>query len=212
MKTFLSEMTRNEELWQAIISSAVTVLREGGVAVLPTETSYMLAVNATDLQAIDRIRTLKGRPLDMQFSVAFADVSKASMWTVWDSVAQKLAARFLPGPLTIILPKRLKCPPVHASEGQTLGVRIPDFPPLLDILDRVDFPVTATSANPHGGPEPYSPEMCISNVNFFLDIGTLPRNTPSTIIDVSGAIPRIIREGAISAQRILSFLNRSETE
>ncbi len=192
--------------WMHFMATVRDVLSRGGLAILPTETSYMLAADASNEQAIRRLRSVKQRPDDQALSVAFATVELARKWTHWDSRAMLLANRFLPGPLTLILPIRDDVAPLYVSKGGWIGVRIPLLEPLLDILSLIDFPVTATSANPHGMPEPFTIGQCVSDGDVIWDAGVLPPNRPSTIVSLAGHPPECIRTGAISERCILEAL------
>ncbi len=160
-------------------------LRSGGLVILPTETSYMLAGDARNHQTIQRLRRLKSRPAEQNMSVIFSSVSQAENWTIWNENARMIGMRYLPGPLTLILPLK-EGVSQYASDSGNLGVRIPGHPFLLNLFRDVDFPVTATSANPHGSEEPYETSACVSPVDVVWDAGKLDPEPPSTILDLSG--------------------------
>ncbi|MBN1355544.1 threonylcarbamoyl-AMP synthase [bacterium] len=187
----------------------IDVIRRGGVAVVPTETSYMLAADVTNRHAVERASALKIRPPGHSFTVAFWSRDGAARWTVWDDRAEKLARVFLPGPLTLILNIRPDAPVQFAARGRTLGIRIPGFDPLLHLLERTDIPVTATSANPHGGPEPYRIEDCVPGADIYWDMGVLAENRPSTIVDLTVRLPVIRREGSIPGEVIFGVLDEA---
>jgi L-threonylcarbamoyladenylate synthase len=181
-------------------------IHSGGIAIVPSETSYMLAVDACNMAAVDRLRRIKSRPVEMQISVAFAGVESVRKWVIWNSTAERLARRFLPGALTMILPLKQDLNRLVCVTGNTLGIRVPGLRFLRDLLETVNVPVTATSANPHGGPEPYSLERCVVPVDLTIDAGALKPGPVSTVIDISGIRPEILREGAISALDISESL------
>jgi L-threonylcarbamoyladenylate synthase len=172
-------------------------LCRGGIVILPTETSYMLGADAGNRKAMDRLRRLKNRPMLQNISIMFSSLEKARSWVCWTETAESIARRYLPGPLTMILPVKPGARQ-FASAGGSLGIRIPGNPYLLDLLADVDFPVTATSANPHGEAEPYCVEACVSPVDVVWDAGKLDPEPPSTILDLASDLPRILRQGAIS--------------
>lgn len=163
---------------------------------MPTETSYMLGGDAGRMETMLRLRRLKGRPSNQNLSVMFSSVEKAARWTDWNDLARRLAERYLPGPITLILPLKAATRQ-YATADQTLGIRIPGHPFLLDLLEPLEFPVTATSANPHGGIEPYTADACVSPVDVVWDAGELFPDPPSTIVDLAGDSPRVIRQGSI---------------
>jgi L-threonylcarbamoyladenylate synthase len=200
------------DLWFELTRCVIHVLRGNGVAVLPSETSYMLAGNACNKSVVERIQKLKNRPAGMDISVAVASPEAARKWVEWPGEAQKFADAFLPGPLTLILPKRISVNCNFASSGDSLGIRIPGHRGLLNIISRLDFPVTATSANVHGRPEPFSVEDCVSGADFVWDAGNLPQNPPSTIVSLVAGNFHIIREGAITRDDLLNILKHSNDE
>ncbi len=184
----------------ALKERVVRLLKSGGVVVLPSETSYMLAGNACLKSTVQRIRRLKNRPPGQVFSVAVSSVEKAKRWAEWNDRAEILAKRFLPGPLTLILPVKQDAPEIFAAGSDTIGLRIPGHALLLYILDDLEFPVTATSANVHGAPEPYSVRDVVQSVDLICDAGDLPVHPPSTIVDITGIPARFIRKGPISLE------------
>lgn len=194
----LSGLTTESVYWKQRIRPVVLeTLRRGGIVILPTETSYMLGADAGRKKAMDRLRRLKNRPALQNISVMFNCVEKARNWVCWTEKADSAARMYLPGPLTMIL--RVK-PGARqfASDSGSLGIRIPGNLYLLDLLADVDFPVTATSANPHGEAEPYCIDACVSPVDVVWDAGKLDPEPPSTILDLTCDPPRILRQGAIS--------------
>lgn len=196
----------------ASLTAAVDALRAGHVVVHPTETCYGLACDLANPDAVARVFALKRRPSNMPVSALFASVDDAKNYVVWNDEAEKLAAEHLPGPLTMILPMREDAPfslsPLPPSPiggegnergvGETLGVRISSHPTAMALVRAFGSPISTTSANLHGKPNPYSlddiraqfPEEDLRDV-VLLDGGTLPNRPPSKIIDL--ATGRIIR-------------------
>ena len=160
-------------------------IRAGGLALFPADTVYGLAVDPGNEDAIERMYALKGRPREKKSAV---------MYFLVDAVPDfpDAARRLLPGPITVIL-----------ADGR--GIRVPDQP----LLAGVKIPVLQTSANPSGGPDPKRLEevdpRIREGVDLEIDGGELP-GTPSTVVDLSGEEPRIVREGAVSAARIRELL------
>ena len=156
-------------------------IRGGGIVLFPADTVYGLAVDPQNDDAIERMYALKGRPREKK---------SALMYFLIDAVPDlpDAAKRLLPGPVTVIL-----------ADGR--GIRVPDQPQLAGI----GIPVLQTSANPSGGPDPRRLEdvdpRIRQGVDLEIDGGELP-GTPSTVVDLSGEEPRILREGAVSAARI----------
>jgi L-threonylcarbamoyladenylate synthase len=160
-------------------------IRAGGIVLFPADTVYGLAVDPDNEDAIERMYAIKGRPREKR---------SALMYFVVDAVPDlpEEARKLLPGPVTVILP-----------DGR--GIRVPDGPVLATI------PVLQTSANPSGGPDPRRLEDVDPNIRAAVDLeidgGELP-GTASTVVDLSGDEPRILREGAVPAPRILELLRR----
>jgi L-threonylcarbamoyladenylate synthase len=160
-------------------------IRAGGVVLFPADTVYGLAVDPGNEEVIERMYALKGRPREKKATL---------MYFLIDDVPDlpEAARKLLPGPVTVIL-----------TDGR--GIRVPDGPRLATV------PVLQTSANPSGGPDPrrledVDPEIR-AGVDLEIDGGELP-GTPSTVVDLSGEEPRIVREGAVSAERIRELLRR----
>lgn len=160
-------------------------MRAGGVALFPADTVYGLAVDPENEAAIARMYALKDRPREKR---------SALMYFLVDAVPDlpEAARKLLPGPVTVILP-----------DGR--GIRVPDQP----LLSGVTLPVLQTSANPSGGADPRRLEDVDRSIRAAVDLeidgGELP-GTPSTVVDLSGAEPRIVREGAVPAHRIRELL------
>lgn len=190
-------LTLDDTRWRdSICPAVVQVLSEGGLVILPTETSYMLGGDATRFDTMQRLRVMKDRPGTMDISVMFSSIGKAMCWTVWSDTARMLGRKYLPGPLTMVLPLRSGVTQ-FASHGGFLGIRIPRHPFLQDVLRQVDFPVTATSANPHGGPEPYDTRRCVTGADLVWDSGCLKPNPPTTIVKIANDTLEILRRGSI---------------
>ncbi len=160
-------------------------VRSGGIALFPADTVYGLAVDPRNEEAVEHMYRLKGRPREKK---------SALMYFLVDAVPDlpDAARKLLPGPITVIL-----------ADGR--GIRVPDQP----LLAGVTIPVLQTSANPSGGPDPRRLEdvdpRIREGVELEIDGGELP-GTPSTVVDLSGEEPRVVREGAVSAARIRELL------
>ncbi|MBN1297615.1 Sua5/YciO/YrdC/YwlC family protein [bacterium] len=196
IKATFDELRIDPDLWICTLRPAITnTLLAGGLAVLPTETSYMLGGDATNVQTMERLRQLKNRSMNHDISVMVADIETARRWTVWSPAAMQIGTTALPGPLTLVLPLRSDALQ-FASRSPYLGIRIPGMPYLLDLLRSLPFPVSATSANPSGSPEPYDVSRCVSPVDLVWDAGRLTCNTPSTVMRVDDESVTVLRQGA----------------
>ena len=187
--------------WTDMKTRIFDVLKQGGVAILPTETSYMLAGNGCNAKTVQRILRLKNRPDGMSMSCAFPSWEAATRYIQSNPAAERLQEKFLPGPLTLVLPL-MEGIKVYATATEYLGIRIPGLDALLEILAMFDFPVTATSANPHGSVEPYRVDQCVQEVDLIWDAGELGHQPPSTIIRIEPGECQILREGIIPGDRI----------
>lgn len=176
-----------------IIEKAVSVLSHDGLVVYPTDTVYGLGADALSDEAILKVYAAKQRPLGMPVSIAVSDfemlgaVSKPEPWM------QGFIGKFLPGPVTVILPARNCIPEVLTGGTGMIGVRIPSHVTAQQIIERFDGPITATSANLHGARDPRSRDEVTVAYELFVDGGNLP-GTPSTVVDLSSKT--IVRAGA----------------
>ena len=174
-------------------AAALQVLREGGVVAHATETCYGLACDMSDTTAVARLFAIKQRRGDQPVSALFSSVEAAKQFVTWNERAEELAKEGLPGPLTIILPLRPGAP--HRlfptpNGGDSLGVRVSPHPVALRLVTEFGRPVSTTSANVSGGPNPYSAaeiERQFSGMEaqpeLILDSGALPEVPPSTVVD-----------------------------
>jgi len=188
------------------ISEAITALRHGNLVVYPTDTLYGLAADIFNEDAIRRVFDIKKRPLDVPLPVAVSTVDEMETVAVVNGKARRLAERFLPGPLTLILQKQSCVPAVVTGERDNIAVRIPDHTIALALLSQYG-PLTVTSANVHGTETPsiineIKMQFNTNDIAAYLDAGRLV-GLPSTIVDVTTECPKILREGRISKQAIL---------
>jgi L-threonylcarbamoyladenylate synthase len=174
---------------------AAQLLRSGAVIAFPTDTVYGLGASADDEVARRRVFQIKGRPVGMPLILMVAAESQLEGYVHVDSRAEAMMGRWWPGPLTLIL---------HAVGGGTLGVRIPKHKVALGLL-RHAGPLMTTSANLHGrDPAMTAVEAAaLTGVMAVLDGGTAPGGTASTVLDLTGPEPHVLREGAIPAPELL---------
>jgi L-threonylcarbamoyladenylate synthase len=177
------------------LTRAAQLLRGGGVVAFPTETVYGLGADASDDIARRRIYKIKGRPVGMPLILMAAAESQLIGWVHLDSRAEEIIRRWWPGPLTVIL---------HALGGGTLGVRIPKHAVALELL-RASGPLMTTSANLHGKEPAMTADEAgeLPDLSAVLDGGRAPGGTASTVLDLTGPEPHILREGAIPAADLL---------
>jgi L-threonylcarbamoyladenylate synthase len=199
----------------AAIARAVTVLRRGGLVALPTETVYGLAADAKNEAAIRSIFAAKGRPADHPVIVHVPDASALAQWAdpVPDA-AQALARRFWPGALTMVLKRRSQVSDLITGGQDTVGLRCPAHPWAQAVLKAFGGAVAAPSANRFGRISPTTAQHVIDDlgvkpqgaVDLVLDGGPCPVGIESTIVDLSGERPRLLRPGAISRDQLEAAL------
>lgn len=191
------------------ISHAVDVLTQGGVVAFPTDTVYGLGAKAFMKQSVGRLYTIKGREHGKAIAVLIANPEQLGDITQKPSeAAQRLARRFWPGPLTLVLPRHPHIPRSLAP-GETIGVRMPDHPVALALLKEAG-PLGVTSANLSGEVNASSATEVFSQLNgrihLIIDGGQAPGGVPSTVLDMTGEMPSILRSGPISEAELLATL------
>ena len=191
------------------LATAIDILTSGGMVAFPTDTVYGLGALAFDEQAVSRISDVKGRGTGKPFAVFISDISQLNRVAAGvSSNCEKLARRFWPGPLTIVLPRHTSIPDA-VTPMSTVGVRIPSFAPTLELL-KLTGPLAVTSANMSGKSSPSTARgvqaQLDGKIPLILDGGVTPGGIPSTVVDCSEMSPVIIREGPISLEQILNAL------
>lgn len=185
----------------------VGIMRGGGLVAVPTETVYGLAGNGLDEKAVAEIYEVKGRPEVKPLSLMVHDA--ASMERYCENVppqAYTLAKRFWPGPLTIVMKAKPCVPEIVRAGGETVGLRCPDHPLTLELLEKSGVPFAAPSANPSGEPSPKNADSVLKyfdgKIDAVLDGGECGIGCESTLIDLSRTPYRILRQGALPADEI----------
>ncbi len=189
------------------LQKAVSILKNGGVIACPTDTVYGLGADAFNEEAVRRIYQIKQRPFDQPLSVLIAEMSELNRLTeTFPEAARVLADRFWPGGLTLVVSKSASIPDWVTAGGDTVAVRIPDHPITLDLIRALGNPLIGTSANLSGYPSVTSAEEVRAQmggaVDFILDGGVCPGGIESTVVDVTGQFPVVLRKGAISRDEI----------
>jgi L-threonylcarbamoyladenylate synthase len=191
----------------ATIARAAALLGQGQVVSFPTETVYGLGANALDPAAIKRIYEIKGRPAYNPLIVHVADAAAARrLVTAWPEAAEKLAQRWWPGPLTLVLPKSREVPVEVTAGLGTVGLRVPAHPVALAVLKAAGVPVAAPSANRSGELSPTTAAHVQQSlgdlVPMILDGGPTAVGIESTVIDLSDRVPMLLRPGMITREEI----------
>ena len=193
------------------IRRAAEILRAGGLVAFPTETVYGLGADASNRDAIARLYRVKGRPVDHPMIVHFAHAAGAFEWAreVPDS-ARTLAARFWPGPLTLVLKRARRAGDFVTGGQDEIGVRVPAHPVAHELLVAFGAGLAAPSANRYGRISPTTAQHVRddlgADVDFVIDGGACAIGIESTIVDVSGERPRLLRPGGVSVAELESAL------
>ncbi len=195
------------------VSRAADAMRRGEVVAFPTDTVYGLGTALHSRAGIARIFALKGRAGDKALPVLIGDAGDLPrvVATVPD-LAMRLIEHFWPGPLTLVLPRHPDVPDEVAPGRSSLGVRLPDYEPTLDLLRAVGGPVASSSANRSGAPPALRPQDVLSQfptgLTAVLDGGPAPGGVASTVLDLTDPeLPVVLREGAIARAALESVLH-----
>lgn len=180
------------------ISKAAEAVRNGSLVIFPTETVYGIAANLLNDKAIESLYKVKGRPAGKPFTVHIADISMVEkMRCKMPEAALKLAKKFWPGPLTLVL---------KSEDGNTVGFRMPANAIALELIKLSGVPVVAPSANLSGSPAPTSAEEAAKDlsqkVDMILDGGKTHVGVESTVVDMTVSPPKVLREGAIRREEL----------
>ena len=197
----------NTKRYISCTDELVGIMRVGGLVAVPTETVYGLAGNGLDEKAVAEIYEVKGRPEVKPLSLMVHDA--ASMERYCENVppqAYTLAKKFWPGPLTIVMKAKPCVPEIVRAGGETVGLRCPDHPLTLELLEKSGVPFAAPSANPSGEPSPKNADSVLKyfdgKIDAVLDGGECGIGCESTLIDLSRTPYRILRQGALPADEI----------
>jgi L-threonylcarbamoyladenylate synthase len=196
------------------LKTGVEVLKNHGVVAYPTDTLYGLGAAFNDLEAVERVFDIKGRPRNAALPLLVAsheDVEQVAVGlNPW---AEILMEAFWPGPLTLVVPSAQATPDVVTGGSGTVAVRMPDHPVPQALVRGLGCPITGTSANPTGGSDPATAEdvrrALGDRVDCVIDGGPAPIGQPSTVIDLTGKRPRLIRAGALTVEAIEEAISES---
>lgn len=203
-----------------IVRETVAVLKKGGLVIFPTETMYGIGALATDQDAINKLLAYKTRREGKPLSIAVDSREMAEEYVEVNKIAENLYQSFLPGPLTVVSKSKGTVAKGVESEIGTIGIRIPDYPLIVDIITALGKPITATSANASYKKRPYSISDIWENisekqknlVDLILDAGTLPTREPSTVVDTTLNQEVILRQGNIKLTPVLEKTTHSPEE
>ncbi len=189
------------------LNRAAALIRGGGIVAFPTETVYGLGASALDVTALEKIFKAKGRPSDNPLIVHIAAFSQLEQVAVdVPERAEKLAEYFWPGPLSLVLPKSRAIPDLVSGGLATVAVRMPDHPVALELIRRAGVPLAAPSANRSGRPSPTSYQHVLEDLTGRIDAVLKARSckigVESTVLDLTGSVPVILRPGGISREAL----------
>lgn len=190
-----------------VINLAATVLRDGGIVVFPTETVYGLGALADSKFGPHEMFEVKVRPTTMPIPLLVETEDALDTWGMdVPEYAHRLAREFWPGALTIVVKASDRVPKDFRAPDGTIGVRSPDNEVVMELIQSAGGPLFATSANTHGNPPPSSCEeiepRIVAHADVVIDGGETEHQQQSTVVDCTGAEPRVVRQGAISEERI----------
>ncbi len=196
-----------------LLTRAVETLRRGGVIALPTETVYGLAANCEDELAVRRVFAIKGRPATHPLIIHIARAGELGAWARdVPPEAWRLAEAFWPGPLTLVLPRTARATDAVTGGQDTVAVRVPQHPLALAVLDALGGGVAAPSANRFGKVSPTTAEHVRADlgaeVDLLLDGGPCTVGLESTIVDLSGGAPAVLRPGGLPLEELERVLGR----
>lgn len=199
--------------WRTIIE----VLKKNGLVVFPSDTVYGALVDATDRNAVTKLLQFKNRPPGKAISIFVSDLEMAGFYVKINNKQKKILKELIPGPLTIALPSRHQTDSRLESEKGTLAIRLPLFDPIVSLVSQYKKPLTATSANLGGYPPHYSIDSLLKQlpkkkqemIDLIVDLGKLPYNKPSTVIDLSEERLKILRHGDLNFINTKTWISAS---
>ncbi len=185
------------------------MLKTGGVIVFPTDTLYGLGADPFSSPALERVCSIKGRPPGMALPLLVSGWEQASLVARrLPEAGAALAGKFWPGALTLVLPKCPQVPDLITGGGDTVAVRMPDHEVPLALACELGGPITGTSANRSGGPDLLTVQALEAElggqVDYIISSPAALGGIPSTVVDITGKAPRLVREGALPFRDVLS--------
>jgi L-threonylcarbamoyladenylate synthase len=195
------------------IQKAAQIIQDGGLVAFPTETVYGLGADATNPLAVARVFEVKNRPQFDPLIVHVADLRQAEILvTRFPKNAFKLAEKFWPGPLTLVLPKGSVIPDLVTSSLPSVALRVPHHPLALELIQASGRPIAAPSANPFGGISPTTAQHVRRSlgekIDFILDGGPCLIGVESTVISFMGEIPVLLRPGGLTLEEIEAVIGK----
>jgi L-threonylcarbamoyladenylate synthase len=198
--------TRLSASIQEQVEKGIAILKNGGVIAFPTDTVYGLGASSDIDAAVERVYRIKGRPRHMALPLLLANVSQLDKVAVSiPASARLLADKFWPGPLTLVLPKSDAVSDIISGDGATVAVRVPAHPIPTALARGLGTPIVGTSANLSGQPSALTAEEARNQLGDKVDLiieGDCPGGRESTVVDLTGESPVILRQGALSREEL----------
>ena len=196
------------------LERALATLEAGGTVIYPTDTLYALGCNALNTSALSRVFDIKKRVYTAAVPVLVQNVVWARELVHIDNRGERIMTDFWPGQVTVVAKKKEMVPAMATGGGQTLGLRAPNHPFAQKLLAAFGYPLCGTSANLSGNRPSQDPQeiariflKASRRPDLMIDVGVLPSSEPSTVVEVTGAHPRIVRQGAVRADKLFSYLS-----
>ncbi len=210
MQTLRLDMTQD---YLPVVDRTVQVLADGQAVAMPTDTLYGLTCNALDVRAVGRVFDIKHRSYVKALPMLVKDLGWARELAYIDPEHERLLDALWPGKVTFVFLRRDMVPAMLCGGGQTVGIRVPRDEFVQSVLQHLGYPIAATSANLSGQESARDGAQVIDTFaasmpqpQLIVDAGILELSAPSTVVDLSGRQPRILRQGAVRADKILSLL------
>ena len=193
-----------------VIAEAAAMVRAGGLVIYPTETVYGLGADACSDEAVAKVFAAKVRPIEDPISIAVSSLEMALQFTRITPKAEVVFKKFLPGALTVVLRAKPTISKLLMAGTGKVGVRVPDHPVALKLLDFVGGPITSTSANISGMPAPSTVKGALvqigKSVDLAIDAGRCKLGAPSTVVDLTVEPFEVLREGPVAVKEIRKAL------
>ena len=200
---------------EEVSTDVAGILRSGKVVIYPTDTLYGIGTNAFDENAIAKIYKIKKQDRNKPISVIVKDIKMARRISCIDSKVEKILERIWPGPITIVLRKKDNVPYLLTGNGETIAIRISDNSFISALMEKIDFPITATSANISGEKNLLKSDEIVEKFknskpspDLFIDAGDIKDPTASTIIDLTTSVPKILRTGIVGKEKMQEFFGK----
>lgn len=217
METKLIQIKDSKNIQDSELLEAAQIIREGGLVAFPTETVYGLGANALDEQAAKKIYAAKGRPSDNPLIAHISSMEELiPLVSELPETGRRLAEAYWPGPLTMVFPKSDKVPYGTTGGLDTVAVRMPCDPVAARLIALAGVPIAAPSANTSGRPSPTTAQHVWQDMNgkieMILDGGPVGIGVESTIVDVSGEVPTLLRPGAVTLEMLEATVGHVEID